>query len=255
MNQDRQLDDELVEEFAHGFFGYGNLGAPLWFVGMEEGGGDSFDGVAAHLEMWKKLGETTTLDIRKSGQHPDRHEHAKWFSESPKLQSTWNPLIRLVLAYRDKEPTTESVRWYQRDELAGSSGNECLLELLPLPSPSTSDWYYTDWGSMAWLKSRQAYRDYLLPHRIQRLRSLVEEHEPEAVIFYSKSYLDHCCAVAGCEPDDFKEVDLPRKEDETLSAYVRDDGPTTFAVTYHPTYFPATNRYFESVGRMLAGRG
>ncbi len=246
-----QLNDELVEEFVHGLFGYGNLDARLWFVGMEEGGGDLFNGVAAHLEMWAKLGKGTTLDIRESGQHPDRREHAKWFIEHPNIQKTWSPLIRLLLAYRGEEPTMEAVRTYQRDELARADGNECLLELLPLPSPSTNDWHYPGWSSLSWLRSRQAYRNYLLPRRVQRLRSLVNEHQPEAVIFYSKSYIDFCCAVAGCEADDFREVGLPRKEGETLTSYICDIGPTTFAVTYHPTYFPATNLYFESVGRFL----
>lgn len=36
-----RLDDTLLEEFVQGFYGYDNLSAPCWFVGMEEGGGNS----------------------------------------------------------------------------------------------------------------------------------------------------------------------------------------------------------------------
>jgi hypothetical protein len=33
------LDSEILGNFIESFFGYGNLSAPLWFIGMEEGGG------------------------------------------------------------------------------------------------------------------------------------------------------------------------------------------------------------------------
>ena len=33
------LDDKLLESYMKTFFGYGNLHADYWFIGMEEGGG------------------------------------------------------------------------------------------------------------------------------------------------------------------------------------------------------------------------
>ena len=175
-----------------------------------------------------------------------------WFEEEPKLQPTWNSLIRLLLAYRGDEPSREHVRRYQRDELAASGADECLLELMPLPSPSTGDWRYGGWSSLPWLQSRKEYKNHLLSRRIKKLQLLVTEHEPDAVIFYSKSYLEYGCEVARCQSSDFQKIDLPRKDGEMLPAFVRPDAPTTFVVTYHPTYFPATNHYFESLGRLLA---
>ena len=32
------LNDELLEDFMRRFYGYGTFHAPIWFVGMEEGG-------------------------------------------------------------------------------------------------------------------------------------------------------------------------------------------------------------------------
>lgn len=37
-----QFDDQLLGEFVHNFYGYGSYGGQFWFIGMEEGGGDSF---------------------------------------------------------------------------------------------------------------------------------------------------------------------------------------------------------------------
>ncbi len=41
------LDDALLEAYMDGFYGYGNLAGPYWFIGMEEGGGDSLDRFSA----------------------------------------------------------------------------------------------------------------------------------------------------------------------------------------------------------------
>lgn len=32
------LDSEVLDQFCQQFFGYGELTAPIWFIGMEEGG-------------------------------------------------------------------------------------------------------------------------------------------------------------------------------------------------------------------------
>ena len=40
---EKYFDDSLLETFAETFYGYGNYNGPYWFIGMEEGGGDSFD--------------------------------------------------------------------------------------------------------------------------------------------------------------------------------------------------------------------
>ncbi len=38
-----KLDELLLEEFIHTFFGYGDYQAEYWFVGMGESGGNSFN--------------------------------------------------------------------------------------------------------------------------------------------------------------------------------------------------------------------
>ena len=58
-----QFDDLLLDEFAHKFYGYGNYGGQFWFIGMEEGGGDSFAEVAKRLEAWALRGRREIDDV------------------------------------------------------------------------------------------------------------------------------------------------------------------------------------------------
>lgn len=52
-----QLDDQLVDQFIHTFYGSGTYSASFWFVGMEEGGGISLEEVTKRLAIWQELGE------------------------------------------------------------------------------------------------------------------------------------------------------------------------------------------------------
>ena len=50
------LDSELVEHFIVNFVGYGNVAAPYWFIGMEEGGDSSDESLAHRLSLWRDRG-------------------------------------------------------------------------------------------------------------------------------------------------------------------------------------------------------
>lgn len=57
------FDDHLLTEFMNKFYGYGNFATPYWFIGMEEGGGDSFEEVAQRLTVWKQRGRRELEDV------------------------------------------------------------------------------------------------------------------------------------------------------------------------------------------------
>lgn len=129
------FDDQLLHTFMHGFYGYGNYQADYWFVGMEEGGGDTVQEINQRLTVWDQRGRREVEDVAEYHLalgiiHP--------FVEKAKLQPTWAKLIRVLLSIEGLSPTKEEVRRYQQQQWARSNGNVCLLELLPLPSPSTS---------------------------------------------------------------------------------------------------------------------
>ena len=244
-----------VTNFAHTFFGYGNLNAPVWFVGMEEGGGETRDEIEARLRSWEAGGRSPVVDIVEFGRESGLKGHLQWFEgEKPPLQTTWKQLIRVVLSSRGEPATASSVRAYQRDGFARSDGHECLLELLPMPSPSVGEWRYGDWYPLPWLRDRKAYREHLLEHRVERLQQLVAEREPAAVVFYSRSYLDEWCRVMDVPRDELVETVIVRRAEREVKAWIHENDETTFIVTSHPSAFGVTNSYFEDIGRILPSR-
>jgi hypothetical protein len=46
------FNDQLIEDFGANFFGYGRTDAPVWFIGMGEGGGGSIDEINRRFIAW-----------------------------------------------------------------------------------------------------------------------------------------------------------------------------------------------------------
>ena len=159
----------------------------------------------------------------------------------PPLEATWNKIIRILLSSKGPSPLTEEVRAYQRDHLGREGNGTCLLELLPLPSPSTSKWLYADSVSIPSLANRQAYRDWLTPIRIQRLQERIKNYRPPFVIFYGKTYLDHWQAIAG----------VPFQKEPNLDVRTARSHGTFYMVTNHPVATGVKNEYFHEVGKLL----
>jgi len=233
------LDDKLLQDFIDGFYGYGNYNAPYWFVGMEEGGGNSIDEINNRLKTWDRRGRREIEDVAEY--HCDFGISRYWKTKPP-LEATWNKIIRILLASKGTLPTTEDVRLYQRDYLGREAQETSLLELLPLPSPSTNHWLYADGSRIPALVSRQSYRDWLIPIRVKHIQARIQKFKPPFVIFYGKTYLEHWQAITGTSFLYLESLDIYRAEA---------DG-TFFVVTNHPVATGVTNEYFHAIGRMLA---
>src|SRR5690606_20291757 len=109
----------------------------------------------------------------------------QFFTQPTVAQPTWNKLIRIVLAMQQPSPTLEMVKTYQREMFGSPGGNTCLLELLPLPSPSIGKWIYSDFAAVEGLQSRETYRNHYAALRALHLKRKIAEHRPLAVVFYS----------------------------------------------------------------------
>jgi hypothetical protein len=132
------------------------------------------------------------------------------------------------------------VRTYQAQHLASPAGETCLLELLPLPSPSTDRWIYADQSGLPMLESRATYVEMLVPQRIALLRGLIREHRPRYVIFVGLSYIDHWNQIVGTG------LAIGPEQPATLDNL----GATVVAIR-HPSSFGASNDYFAGIGRAL----
>ncbi|SFI69989.1 hypothetical protein SAMN05421753_111181 [Planctomicrobium piriforme] len=129
-------DEELLYSFANAFFGYGNLEAPIWFVGMEEGGGTSVGEINARLTAWNQRGRRCVEDLPEFCRATRVAHLNQWFDPRSNIQRTWNRLILMSAVLMGKEPLDlESRKVIQRSSFAREQENESLLELFPFPSP------------------------------------------------------------------------------------------------------------------------
>jgi hypothetical protein len=235
------LDDQLLQEFMLTFYGYGNYKGDYWFVGMEEGGGNSLEGIARKLATWESRGKRELEDL--VGE-PGTTGVSRYFRENPPIQRTWGGLIRILFSIEGQEATRGQIRRYQRDSLARSGGNTCLLELLPLPSPSIGHWLYGQHSRLPYLKSRDIYKQTCIPGRIATLKKRIEKHKPKVVVFYSLGYRPYWQQIAGV---DFSPT-------ETDGVYIGQNEHTVFAITKHPAAKGITNEYFRRVGEVIASK-
>jgi len=219
------------------FYGSGNYLGEYWFVGMEEGGGSDLGQVTNRLNAWVELGGTELVDIHEFHLKID---YPQYFRDPVKLQRTWMQQARIVLTSKGLPSFTQDVRAYQRDVLGRSGSETCLLELLPLPSPSLNDWNYRFWSKLPFLKDRSTYRDYCVPWRAKHIRSRIKDNRPKYVVFMGQAYSEYWQTVAG------------RNFTDKGGFWTANSGGTTYVITKHPAAPGVANAYFESIGQFLS---
>lgn len=232
------LNDTLLEHFMSTFYGSGNYSGDYWFIGMEEGGGNNFEQVTKRINAWQELGETELVDIY---QFHLKIGYAEYFMDPVRSQKTWIQQARILLSSKGLPSSKDDVRIYQRDQIGRKTGETCLLELLPLPSPSLKIWNYNLWSSLPFLKDRNSYRDFCLPWRIEHIRLRIKEYRPKVVVFMGQVYSTYWYAIVGHSANFVDQggfsVDIS-------------DG-TIYIITNHPAAFGVTNVFFQSIGVFL----
>ena len=235
------LDDSVLADFVNGFYGYGSYQAPFWFVGMEEGGGNTITDIARRLEAWNTRGRKELEDV--AGFHRAICL-GHLFDDHPKLQPTWNKLIRIVLTAGGQTCDTERIRAYQKTSLGKIGGDTCLLELLPLPSPNTNTWLYRGNSSIPYLADRDAYRDQVTPLRVAHLKDRLARYQPKAVVFYGLHYQAYWEQIVGA----LNWVSTL----QGVAYQLRNQ--TLYIQAKHPAAKGVTNEYFHQIGQLIAAK-
>lgn len=186
------IDTKKLLRFMDGYFGYGDLSAPFWFIGMEEGGEATVEHMNATLDRWRSEGCPVSVEFA-----PEGNTNPAFSGDRPPIQRTWGKLIAAVLASKEVEASNDAIRSYQKTTFARPNTEACLLELMPLPARKVSDWNYDQLSDIPYLRTRKEYIGTVMPRRIESLRQLVQEHQPKAVIFYGRAYFPHWCAIVG----------------------------------------------------------
>jgi hypothetical protein len=234
------MEKSSLENFIQNHYGFGNLQAPYWLIGMEPGGGDTREEVERRVSIWHELTTTETADL---AEYHRLLEMPQFFEDPVKRQPTWAGLIRLVLAVRGEAANTAAVRQYQRDRLGRLDEETCLLELLPLSSRSIGKWDYAEWSDLPYLASRKTYQQHCLPWRIGRLRQLIQQHAPPLVVFYGSTYRAWYEQVIGCE----------FSLDADGAGWAQQDG-SLFVMIKHPAAHGVSSAYYERVGSQIRAK-
>jgi hypothetical protein len=238
-------DDEILK-YIYGYYGSGNLKAPYWFVGMEDGGGKTRNEVDQRLLAWVEQNRPIVVDLPK---YSEKFEANKWF-EKGIIQPTWKYLIALLLAQNNIPVLKENVRDYQKEKFGKLNGENCLLELMPLPCKNIKfeEWKYHKWyPDVNILKDKQTYITHVRPQRIKYIRQLIKKYQPELVHFYSTS---------NDFVDAWEEISMQKHwlEYQTLSGltvkYCLFNG-TVYLITPHTVVPGLKYSDFESIGKYL----
>lgn len=228
----------LIKQRIKNFWGYGKLSGGVWFVGMEEGCDGS---IPKLLKRFEETSEGEVFDIYDDMQ--SSADHMKWFEEDAPTQSTYRKLIYLLLYLQNHtEPTLEDIREYQVKHFGRKKSDHAVLELMPLPSRSINqkDWVYASSGVKG-LSSRKEYMKVYKPERIERLRELIQKHNPKFVILYSLTYLNDWREVADIQLEEIFEKKL----------YIAKNDHTIYAVVPHSTAHGLFARDWKEIAEKL----
>lgn len=252
------LNDQLLEEFMHSFYGYGNLKSKIWFIGMEEGGGNDIEEVAARLKCWENLGKPTLMDVAEfHNKLAEAHNPSisKYFSDKNiRYQRTWGGLIKMIYSSQNNlNANTEDRKNYQALKFARISSAECLLELYPLPSPGLNRFNYNGWSRIPYLKSRKDYKDFLRNTRTEKIKSLIASYKPSVVVFYSSSqeYLNAWSDISHINFGEISADIVEGTSGKKLIIKSAKTDATLYIVTHHPVYRNLNSSYFERVGALI----
>jgi hypothetical protein len=228
----------LLQERIKNFWGYGNLGGDIWFVGMEEGYNQNNEILIKRLEA---TAHSAVFDIYDDLKVDPGHVY--WFEEGAPTQPTYRSLIYILLHIRNgKEPTLEEIREYQIKRFGRKTSDHAVLELMPLPSKSIkeSDWLYANSG-IEGLSTRKEYLATHKPARVRELRTLIQKHKPRLVLFYSKMYLSDWQQIAN----------IPLEEKIIKKLYTAKNHDTLYAVVPHTTSFGMFKSDWKKIAEAL----
>ncbi|MBI5365172.1 MAG: hypothetical protein HZA53_18485 [Planctomycetes bacterium] len=164
------------------FLGHGNVDAPLWFLGMEEG---------THEDRMT-LEENLAIRVKHYSQVMDLHRSQEllgWpIAERTRLTHVWYWMAKLTrgLVHGDADwLDTNKARDYVRTALARETDDCFLAELLPLPKKSAQAWpeVYRQWWP-----TRSEYERAVIPQRIELLRESIARHRPRWIIAFGMEH-------------------------------------------------------------------
>ena len=217
--------DDPEREMTQKCYGYGRWEAPYWFIGPEQGKGrEEPDDNNRRLNAWLELGADHLCDCKLFHMHiEDDSRHREM--PPPSLQSTWRPLILLLMAFLGESTDRENLRAYQRNHWGmQGNGQTCVIELSGLAARS--------------LKAPMDHNQFR-PERIEFIRQRLQEHKPAFVVMYGLKDKKSWAEIAGRELNTGEPVKI---------------NTTTVVLTPHPVAHGMKSEYWKNMGEILRKR-
>jgi hypothetical protein len=168
----------VLLDYMRRFIRFGSAAGCIWFVGLEQGGGENLDELERRLAAWRDMGARLFADFE---EYCRRIGERRWHGDSVRIQPTLGKLVRLLLASKGTETTSDAVRFYQSKRFGAVTGESMIAELMPLPSRSVSDWIYAPTG-VPGLETRDAYVRTYRHLRIEILGEAIRTAAPQSVV-------------------------------------------------------------------------
>jgi hypothetical protein len=176
-------DEQLFRDYAEQFLGYGNLGAPIWLLGPEAGGGETVDEIHNRIRVWSDRGHKETEDLQDYHLALNLPPKYNWGKNE---QPTWAALIRILLAIGGINIGEKEVLRFQVQALGKRAGDFCVLDVSQISCPKLTGWILGSTG-IDWLATKETYKAKIFESRCLLFRSLLNAYEPKLVIFYGMS--------------------------------------------------------------------
>jgi hypothetical protein len=75
------IDPDILRWYMHTFVGFGTPDAPVWFIGLEQGGGEDLPELERRLAAWQTLGSSETADLL---EYCEQIQEARWHGRGAK---------------------------------------------------------------------------------------------------------------------------------------------------------------------------
>jgi hypothetical protein len=178
MNRPTKIDWKRIEAFV----GYGNIEAPLVFVGVEEGLAKP-EALQQDL-LWRSTFKPI-MDAKEA--HEGLADGPSLFAVKPRRQATWRVMADVMLqfngeTFKSKADRREQRRAYRPLALGRSVANSLLVELLPYPNKKKAVWPYSDR-----YPTRDEYVEALLPKRLALISESLAQCPREVIVCYGQS--------------------------------------------------------------------
>jgi hypothetical protein len=238
------INNYKLEQYIEKFYGYGNWKSPIWFVGIEEGGGNSEEEIKKRINSWFKF-QTDLIDIK---QHHINIGLPEYFIKG-NLQPFWKKLIRIKLSIENKRCNNEIIRDVQKNNWGQLDSDNAIIELFPLPSPGENKWFYHKWANLNYLNNRYDYYQKVSGFRIDYIKSKIQQHKPRIVFLCaSNSMMYYWNKLVGL---DFKQNSERVKINKNYIRILKNNN-TCFVQTPHPAAL-IPNNFWDQVGQEIRG--